>query len=185
MQISNVCAINRKHNLYDHCKNPSKHHGKLKNICPDDSFKSSLKICKWTLSLIQHQLNNESMFFNKHRVQQPQNIENIAQLSVLVYLIIKGRIILEFSWIMFYFWEYYSIAAIQNTHYHDFHYHIETKYIEVQIQVFKGGRGFFYCRCLGVSKLKKLQILTPPVPSQPQLYRCILYKVSRFCNQQI
>lgn len=43
IHISNVCAINRNNDLYDHRKNPSKHDGKLKNICPDNSFESSLK----------------------------------------------------------------------------------------------------------------------------------------------
>lgn len=43
IHIFNVCAINRNNDLYDHRKNPSKHDGKLKNICPDNSFESSLK----------------------------------------------------------------------------------------------------------------------------------------------
>lgn len=118
IHIFNVCAINRNNDLYDHRKNPSKHDGKLKNICPDNSFESSLTKASerkhrfsinWTVrawSLINVKYTN-------------QKIQLIS-----ICLLNAGQVIKELFSIMFFF----SASTIVLQQFKVFHFCIETEY---------------------------------------------------------
>lgn len=146
IHISNVCAINRNNDLYDHCKNPSKHDGKLKNICPDNSFESSLKKKQVNVSIDLASIEQGSMVLNKRLVHQQK-----IQLISICFLNV-GQVIQELSLIMFFF----SAGTTVLQQFNGFNYCIETEYksrsrfLEVDI--------FFFCGCSGRST--DLQILT-------------------------
>lgn len=155
IHISNVCAINRNNDLYDHSKNPSKHDGKLKNICPDNSFESSLKKKQVNVSIDLASIEQGSMVLNKRLVHQQKNSAHLYMFPQC--RTSHTRIVLNNV--------FFSAGTTVLQQFNGFNYCIETEYksrsrfFEVDI--------FFFCGCSGRST--DLQTLTPPSHFLPSI----------------